>query len=86
MAIIPIPEGLETKLCVLGTDVLKEVPSVVKQLWPGQQPKIVADENTWAVAGAKVQEYLKEAGLNPAEPKIYPAHPVMYLWYAALRV
>ena len=81
MSIIPIPEGLETKLCVLGTDVLKEVPDVVKQLWPGQQPKIVADENTWAVAGAKVQEFLKAAGLNPAEPKIYPAHPVMHADY-----
>ncbi|MBQ7650168.1 MAG: sn-glycerol-1-phosphate dehydrogenase [Victivallales bacterium] len=81
MAIIPIPEGLETKLCVLGTDVLKEVPSVVRQLWPGQQPKIVADENTWAVAGVKVQEFLKSEGLNPAEPKIYPAHPVMHADY-----
>ena len=81
MSIIPIPEGLDTKVCVLGSDVLAEVPSVAKQLWPGMQPVIVADENTWAAAGKQVMEHLVQAGLNPAEPFIYPAHPVMHADY-----
>ena len=78
---IQIPEGLDTKVCVLGSNVLAEVPSVAKQLWPGLQPVIVADENTWAAAGKQVMENLVQAGLNPAEPFIYPAHPVMHADY-----
>ncbi len=78
---IQIPEGLDTKVCVLGSNVLAEVPAVAKQLWPGMQPVIVADENTWAAAGKQVMEYLVQAGLNPAEPFIYPAHPVMHADY-----
>ena len=81
MSKIQIPEGLDTKVCVLGENVLSEVPEVAKQLWPGLQPVIVADENTWAAAGQKVMEQLVRAGLNPAEPFIYPAHPVMHADY-----
>lgn len=47
MANIPIPAGLDTKLCVLGDNVLAEVPSVLRQVCPDGRPIIIADGNTW---------------------------------------
>lgn len=81
MAIIPIPEGLDSKLCVLGEGVLADVPDVLKKLWHGEQPIIVADENTWAAAGKQVMDNIVAAGFKPAEPKIFPANPVMHADY-----
>lgn len=81
MGQIAIPEGLQTKLCVLGDSVLKEVPFTVQQLWPGRTVILVADENTWAAAGEAVSGYLKVAGIAQAEPKIYPAEPMLHADY-----
>lgn len=81
MSRIAIPDGLDTKLCVLGENVLHDVPVVLNELWKGIQPIIVADENTWKAAGAVVNQFMKESGLNPAEPIIYPAVPMMHADY-----
>ena len=61
MGIIAIPEGLQTKLCVLGDNVLKDVPENVKKLWPGKTAVIIADENTWKAAGEKVSQLAHHA-------------------------
>lgn len=39
---------------------------------------IVADENTWTVAGERLTESLREAGCELAEPLIFPGQPVLY--------
>ncbi|NLG13280.1 MAG: sn-glycerol-1-phosphate dehydrogenase [Lentisphaerae bacterium] len=81
MGIIEIPEGLQTKLCVLGDNVLKDVPKNVKALWPGKTAIIVADENTWQAAGEQVAKLLDEAGIKQAKPKIYPNEPALHADY-----
>jgi len=75
---IPIPAGLQTRMCVLGDDVLKDIPAILRQYWPGKTPKIIADANTWAAAGQAVQDILCAAGMAPAEPHIYPAQPMLH--------
>ncbi|HQC53045.1 MAG TPA: sn-glycerol-1-phosphate dehydrogenase [Lentisphaeria bacterium] len=81
MANIPIPAGLDTKLCVLGDQVLAEIPSVLKQVWPDGRPIVIADGNTWAAAGREVQELLEMADLQPAPPHIFPAQPMLHADY-----
>lgn len=79
---IEIPAGLDTKLCVLGQNAIAEVPSVLRELWNGVQPVIVADENTWKAAGRQVMELLVNGGFNPAEPIIFPAEPMLHADYS----
>lgn len=81
MPSIPIPQGYDTQLFSLGSNILGEVPEIVSKLWPGKQPVVIADENTWRVAGSKVNQLLIDAGLNPDEPLIFPAFPVMHADY-----
>ena len=38
---------------------------------------LVADENTYAAAGSRVEEHLQEAGVQMAEPLVYPGSPVL---------
>ncbi len=78
---INIPQGLQTKLCVLGEDVLDQVAEVVKDLWPDDTAVIVADENTWIAAGERVCSILKKSGISVSEPKIFPGNPVIHADY-----
>ena len=75
MKTISIPEGMQTAVFVMESGALKDAAQVVKEYFPGKTPWIVADGNTWAAAGEKVAEVLKNAGLTAKEPKIFPAVP-----------
>ena len=77
MSKIEIPAGLQSKLCELGEGVIFEVPAIVKKLWGNRKVIVVADGNTWQVAGNQVQELLKQAGLPVQEPVIFPGKPVL---------
>ncbi len=72
---IPVPAGIMTKIFILDDNALPQLPGVLNELWPGRTPWIVADGNTWRVAGEKVFNILTEAGLTPAESLILPAAP-----------
>ena len=75
MKTISIPEGMQTAVFVMESGALKDAAQVIKEYFPGKTPWIVADGNTWAAAGEKVAEVLKEAGFTAKEPKIFPAVP-----------
>ena len=81
MEVIDIPEGLQSKLCILGEGVLSEVPATVKKLWPGREVQLIADENTWDAAGKEVYRFLAEKGIPLAEPKIFPRKPMLHADY-----
>ena len=72
---ISIPDGIMTKIFVLDHNALPQIPDVLKELWPESAPWIVADGNTWRVAGEKVQQILDTAGMTGASPLILPAVP-----------
>ena len=75
---IPIPAGMETECFILDSNALQDVPKVLSEIFPGRRPWIVADGNTWKAAGERVQNLLLEGGLNPHEPYLFPAEPLLH--------
>lgn len=75
MPCIAMPENLQTAAFLLGKGANKFVPELLKRYFAGKQPWIIADENTFNAAGAKVFEFLLEAGFKPFESYIFPADP-----------
>ena len=58
-------------------DVLESTSAVFRRLFPTNRPVVVADENTYAAAGARVEELFRVAGLDPAEPFVFPGEPIL---------
>ena len=82
MRYITLPENIETKVFVLDSNALTETPKVLQKYFPGRKLQIVADGNTWCVAGEKVQALCRAAGLQEYEPIILPAEPKPHPDYA----
>ena len=61
----------DTAAMEIGTDILDRVPSMFKEQFPEKRALIVADENTWRVAGEAVYAYLQTAGVECDEPYIF---------------
>lgn len=76
---IPIPPGMETRLFLLEADALSQLPEAIHSLWGSQaRPWLVADDNTWAAAGARVAEILRSAGLDGPAPFRFPGSPMLH--------
>lgn len=75
----------DTRVLVTGTDVLSRTGAVFADAFgaAGSLPaaQLVADGNTWAVAGDQVSAALREAGVELAEPLVLPAVPTVYASY-----
>ena len=54
----------DTKVFEMGEGFLSRVPSVFGDLFPGRMAMVVADINTWRVAGAEVYARMLEAGIE----------------------
>ena len=52
----------QTKAFVLGKGVHQQVPGLFREFFPGRRPIIIADENTWRVAGEEVYQYMLADG------------------------
>lgn len=63
----------DTRACVIGEAVLKDVPVVFRGQFPDKRAAVVADSNTFAVAGQAVSESLRAAGLSGSEPFVFEA-------------
>jgi glycerol-1-phosphate dehydrogenase [NAD(P)+] len=63
----------ETRACVIGEDVLKDVPALFRGQFPGAKAAVVADANTFAAAGRAVHDALTAAGLAGAAPLVFDA-------------
>ena len=79
---IAVPEGISTKVFILDDDALPQIPALLNEMWPGKPAWIVADGNTWRVAGERVRRILEEAGVPGCEPCILPAVPKPHPDYA----
>lgn len=75
---IPLPPGLETECFILDYGALTTIPELCQKFFPNRRPWIVADGNTWQVAGETVLNSLQEAGLMPEESFIFPATPQLH--------
>ena len=72
----------ETRAIEFGEDVLGRTGTLFRSLFPGKKVLVVADGNTFAVAGEQVVASLLEAGVEfAAEPHIFPGTPTLYADY-----
>lgn len=60
----------DTKAFELGQGILGRVPALFNEYFPGRKAVVVADKNTWRVAGSKVFEALSSAGI-PTEKYLF---------------
>ena len=61
----------DTKDLVIGPGVVAQTASMFKKLFPGQTAIIIADTNTWEVAGKAVLQSLEDARVPHEEPFIF---------------
>lgn len=61
----------ETNALRIGKGILKQVPELFKEQFPGKSAIIVADETTYRIAGRAVCEELKAAGIEQEEPFLF---------------
>ena len=75
---IKVPEGLDTNCFVLASGALKYLPELIRAKFPGKLPWLVADGNSWRVAGEAAKKLLNAAGfavteyIFPAVPRLHP--------------
>lgn len=73
-------DATDTRSVKIGAGALASVAEIFEQNF-GEQPAVVADENTWKVAGEEVQRQLERSGRKLIEPYIFPGHPTLYAEY-----
>jgi glycerol-1-phosphate dehydrogenase [NAD(P)+] len=78
-----LAKATDTDVVEVGRGLLPRTGTILRDaLFTEHQPAlIVADERTWAAAGAAVEESLQAAGVTTVEPLIFPGHPVLYASY-----
>ncbi|MCL6437607.1 MAG: sn-glycerol-1-phosphate dehydrogenase [Rubrobacteraceae bacterium] len=72
----------DTQRVLIGEGVLFSVGEVFGECFGNQPAVVVADENTWAVAGEEVHRRLQSAGCKTLEPYVFPGKPTLYADYA----
>ena len=71
----------DTKALVIGTDTLPQVAEMFRKLFPDKRALVVADANTWRVAGDDVHKILAGAGVAQDEPYVF-TDPKLYAEWA----
>jgi glycerol-1-phosphate dehydrogenase [NAD(P)+] len=74
-------DATDTDDVVIGAGALGQVPEVFRRNFGDVVAVVIADDNTWRVAGERVQAGLTEAGVPTAEPYRFPANTFVYADY-----
>jgi glycerol-1-phosphate dehydrogenase [NAD(P)+] len=72
----------DTDEFLVGKGVLERTPEVFRRVFGGSRALVVADENTWRAAGARVDAALAAAGVARVDPLVFPGTPVLPPDYA----
>lgn len=75
-------EASDTRGVVIGSGVISSVANVFERDFGDSPAVIVADENTFAVAGEEIKRLLQEAGREMIEPYVFPGEPGLYAGYS----
>ena len=67
----------DTKALVLGEDAIPQAAQMFKNLFPGQRALVVADTNTFKVAGRQTEKLFSEAGIPQETPFVF-TDPALY--------
>lgn len=73
-----LAQASDTAEMLVGRGVIDEVGAVFQRAFPGAGAVVVADDNTFAVAGKQVHAQLHAAGAEVVEPYVYPGQPTLY--------
>jgi glycerol-1-phosphate dehydrogenase [NAD(P)+] len=73
-----LPGASDTRRILIGAGTLGAVDNVLAQCFEEQPAVVVADENTFAVAGKAVYDLLRAAGRKVEEPVVFPGTPTLY--------
>lgn len=76
----------DTKALFLGPGVIVKTAQMFRELFPGKKGVVVADTNTFRVAGVQVDSILAEAGLRAADPFIFDDPDLFAEWGFACRL
>jgi glycerol-1-phosphate dehydrogenase [NAD(P)+] len=76
-----LEQASDTRCVTFGAGVLAAVDETFAQCFGEQPAVVVADENTWRVAGEKVQARLTAAGRRVEPPVVFAGRPVLYADY-----
>lgn len=76
-----LENATDTEAIVTGRGVVDQTGQVFRDTFGQATAIIVADENTYAVAGEQVKASLTAAGIDQAEPYIFPGTPTLYAGY-----
>lgn len=71
----------DTEKVLIGEGNLSSVAEVFEECFGNRRAVVVADENTFEIAGKEVQRRLEEAGRETVEPYVFPGHPTLYADY-----
>lgn len=70
----------DTKALIIGNGVVCRTAEMFNELFSGQKAIIVADDNTWRVAGADAQRSLDEAGIVSYPAFVFPSEDFYAEW------
>lgn len=70
----------DTKCLFLGERTIERTPEMFRMLFPGRKAIVVADSNTWAVAGKKVDSLLRQEGLCSVPAFLYDDPELFAEW------
>jgi glycerol-1-phosphate dehydrogenase [NAD(P)+] len=68
----------DTADVVIGAGVLSSVDEMFSRNFGDQPAVVVADENTFKVAGNEVQQHFEAAGRRTVDPYIFPGRPTLH--------
>ena len=68
---IALSRTTDTKALVIGENTLPQCAAMFGRLFPGRRAVVVADRNTWRVAGVEVHRALAGAGIAQDEPHVF---------------
>ena len=77
---LALERARDTKALIIGSGVVHRTAEMFVQLFPGRKAVIVADDNTWAVAGKDAQESLDKAGVDSCQPYIFASEDFYAEW------
>ena len=77
-----LQEATDTEKVAIGSGVLASIGDLFAEGFDGRPAIVVADENTFAIAGEEVQRHLDGAGRDLIEPYVFPGEPTLYAEYA----
>ena len=70
----------DTKALIIGNGAVCRTADMFSQLFPGRKAVIVADDNTWEVAGKDAQRSLDDAGIESVDAYIFSSEDFYAEW------